>query len=1180
MRLKSLNTICRDLRTFSAVFLTFLHAFLGAPEVSDAAEKAGWRTVYSQSFNGLPVGTTTASKALPEWESGSAAGVVFDGKSKAAGRFLVARSAWTSFNQGPILNLDLTSVPHDRVRVQFDLYTFGDWRGLQRATGGPQHRLMFSDTQAKPRFSFDTSFSTNPGFKQSWPGRNPAQNKAGTKGTRLKVDTTGRFQNAFRWPIEFEYPSTSQKLRFAILCGAAAGSGKPMPAFAIDNVRVSVRSTAPVITPIDRPADIRLAKRDKPEPHGAKITFNLKSAERVSLGVFDQKTGRLIRTLLRAEKLPAGQHTLYWDGRDNRGRAAAKGDYEWRLLSAPGFTARYITTIGINPPGGEHPVPRYSWVGDHSGAGIIDVDDSGVYIGAVMTEGMMMLVKADPSMSRILWRRPQFYQGGRLTGIAVVGKHLFTLHPTGKLRRFNKANGRVEAVWQIGNAKNPPSDLDANDANLVVSLPHEKTIRWISKKTGKAIAEVSLADVTCASVIGTEAKGAVVAAIGRDLFEVMPGKTPRRVATLDGKITATDYDAKRKELWAVVNGSKVHRLNADFKVVQTYGNKPRPQGPFDPKRFAGVYDIAADRNGGFFVGEPWHAPRRIARFDRDGKVIGQWFGGMSFYVNATFDPDDPARLYGLAPEGWLNVYKIDFTKGTWTIEASYATGRLGDSLFPNMASFRAVRKNGQTYLYHRVVPAVLRLDPKRRKVIPVAIAGRVLNRGRTFFQFAGTGRDGYPKPWVKAAEHHGYKNLRAAPKLFSWADSDGDGEFDPEEFRFYPKAKLSVSFHNPGDFMPNGDYIASARVNAAKALLRLPVTRWEDPNKSAPRWDWSKLSAQGPIQANAYGYGSPRGLSVGSDGSITVAYQAGIMIRSHGQYEGGGWPEVAVRGSRVLRFDSRFRPTFEVGRQSKSAAEANTGVLYYPMQTTRGPNRSVVVNDQTRQPAQVWTHDGLYVGGFFDNRAKDGRPDGFYQVHGDDNQGAAIVTTKTGKTYWLMPYVGHNRLYEITGWKNWRRQNGKVKRPDIAADITKKGTGLTASYYNGKKLVFSTTEPPICYERFGRERHTGKVKPHFKVVWSGFVEPPASDQFQFRSLLGKNEQVAVWIDGRIVHANGFKKPVIKPAQLIAGHRHRIRVEYINPAGRAELKLLWSSRVVDPTRLPTSSLFSELPNSVK
>ena len=1147
-----------------------LFALLFFVPVSQLAA-ADWKTVYSENFDRLPPETQTATPALPQWEGGSAAGVVFDGKTKSARRFLIARSAWTSFNQGPIFNLDLSATPHDRVRVKFHLYTFGDWRGIQAATGGPQHRLMFFDNKAKPAFSFDTNFSTNDKFQQAWPDRNPAKKKARTGAKAVVVDTTGRFAKAHRWPIEFEYPSDSSSLRFTILCGAAAGSGARMPHFGIDNVRVSVRSTAPTIDPVDRPAEIQLAAKTPPPAAPATIEFEAADVSRHSVGIFDRKTGQLVRTLVRGESLEPGRHRIGWDGRDNRGQSVPAGEYEWRSVSSNGLTARYITTIGVNPPGGENPVPSKSWVGDHIGGGIVDVDSSGVYIGSPMTEGGRMILKCDSKMSRVEWTRPQFYQSGRLNRITASGRHVFMVHPNGKLRRLSQSNGAVQAEWQIGIDGAAPSDIDARDTNLVAMYPAKNLIRWLSVENGSVLAEVSLKEAGAVAVVDSSAKGAAFVASHRDVFRVQPGQAPRKVASLSGEIVAMDFAPERKELWVVLDGSRVARLDGSLKVAQVYGSKPREFGPYDPSRFAGIYDVAADGNGGFFIGEPGQPPRRVARIARDGAVIGEWFGGMSFYIGGAFDPDDTTRLYGIAPEGAVNVYQIDFDTGTWRIEACYQTGRLGDSLFPNSGAFKAVRKNGQLYLYHRAMPAVIRLDPKQRKAIPVAIAGRVINRGRTFFQFAGTGRDGNPKPWVAAAEHHGFRDLAMAPKLFSWADSNGNGEFEPEEFRFHPKATRGISFHNPGDFTSNGDYIGSANINEPHALVRLPVSNWEGPEKAAPRWDWDRLITAGELIANGYGYGSPRGVSVGPDDSVSVAYQAGIMIRAHGQYEGGGWPEAAMRGARVLGFDSKLNPTFAVGRQSKDGAEAGTGVVYYPMQTTAGPNRSVILNDQTKQPAQVWTHDGLFVGSVFDHRADDGLAAGFYRVHGDDNQGATVVTTKAGRTYWLMPYQGHNRLYEITGWDNWQRQSGAVAVTAKPSTKTE-GTGLFARYLSGSKIVLETTEPPIYYERFGSERHSGKLKGHYKVQWSGFVSPSVSDRFQFRSLLGKGEQLAVWIDGRVVHTNGFKISNSGHADLTAGHRHRIRVEYINPEGRAELNLLWQSRVTDPQRIPVTNLF--------
>lgn len=1165
------GAITRCVFSWLGAVLTLLVIVFADCHVAWAAD---WRVVYSESFDRIPAGTVTTSPELSQWEGGAAAGVVFDGNAKSVGRFLVASSAWTSFNQGPIFNLDLTAVPHDRVRVRCDLYTFGDWRGLQPATGGPLHRLMFFDSKATPRFAFDTNFATSRKFPQSWPQQSPAANEGLVGAQAVEADNTGRYQQAFRWPIEFDYPTDSPSLRFTVLCGAAAGSGLPMPPFGIDNVEVAVRSTAPIIVPADRSEQIQPMAARRPRPNETKIEFELPPVGRISVGIFDTTTGRLVRTLWSGERAREGWQTVIWDGCDNRGRSVAAGNYEWRSVTVPGFTARYVTTIGINPPGGEHPTPGRSWVGDHMGAGIVDVDESGVYIGSPMTEGLMMLAKVDATASKVAWRREQFYESGRLTKAATSGQHVFMVHPNGKLRRLNANTGQVEHEWQIAQENNAPVDVDARGRNLVVAVAQESKVQWLSVESGQQTAAATLATPRCVAAIQDTEGGQIVAASGRELFQLHSDGTTMKVATLSGNVVAMDYDPVRKELWAVVDGHRILRLDAEFRVQQTYGGQPREFGPYDPAQFAGIYDIASDLNGGFYIGEPHHPPRRIAHIARDGSVIEQWFGGMSFYVEGDFDPADNSRLIGIAPEGTVNVYRVDYSTGSWAIEETYSTGRLGDGMFPNAAAFRAIRRNGDLYLYHRVIPAVLRLDPVQRRAVPVAIAGRVLNRGRTFFQFAGSGRDGFPKPWVAGADHLGFGKLKDAPALYSWADTNGNGEFEPDEFRFYPNAIRGISFHNPGDYTANGDYVGSANTNETHALVRLPVSAWEGPRKDAPRWNWDQCGLAGEVIADSYGYGSPRGVCVTPDGHVTVAYQAGIMIREHGQYEGGGWPEAAMRGSRVLVFDSELKPMFAVGRQSKDHAEGDRGVLYYPLQTASGPNRTVVVNDQTKQPAQVWTHDGLYVGGFFDHRANDGRDDGFYRIHGDDNQGATVVTTSEGKTYWLMPYQGHNRLYEITGWTGWQRRSGQIEAPRRESGLTEEGIGLTARYFMGSKLVHETVEPPIFFEPFGAEPHAAKVKPHYKVVWTGIVIPPVTDRYEFVSLIGKDEQVAVWLDERVVHANGFAtNDVSRPVELSRGHRHSMRVEYINPDGRAELKLLWRSRIIDPQKIPTTRLLA-------
>ena len=901
--------------------------------------------------------------------------------------------------------------------------------------------------------------------------------------------------------------------------------------------------------------------------NGIEIPFAGAPNTRTSLGIYEPTSGQLIRTLSNAEPGPSEENPIIWDGLDFRGRPVDAGTYEWRSLTAPGFQARYITTLGINPPGGPHPIPRYSWVGDHNGAGIVDVDDSGVYVGSPITEGHMMVMKFDPTMTRPLWRREQFYEGGRLTQIASNGTNLFTLHPTGKLRRLHPDNGAVEAVWDTRWDDAIAVDMVALAKEVVPLYPEKNSLRWLSTSSAMVQHEVAFEAPLRACAVGEES---LYIARENRVYRVSRDGVVKLAFRFDHPIRSMDFDGVRNELWVALETDKILRVDSRGAILQEYGTKPRAEGRFDPQSLSGVVDIAVDLNGHLFVGEPHGGPRRLAWLHRDGSLLDQWFGGMSFYVHGAFAPNDPSRLYGIAPEGSTNVYQIDLEDGSWEIVESYRTGLIGDGLFPFSGAFDVVEREGQTFLYHRMIPSVVRLDPERG-AIPVAIAGTVRNAGRSLIQFSGSGRDGYPKPWVAAAEFHGYTDLGSAPKLFSWADTNGDGAFDPAEFRFYPNADPSLASQSVGDFNLAGDYIAGGR--GRLALRILPLARWEGPDKTAPRWDWDQATFTGAVLADDYGWSSPRGLSVAPNGSIAVAYQAGLMIKEHGQYEGGGWPERALKGARILGFDPHANPTFVVGRQSRESIESSNGTLFYPMTTMPGPHNTVVVNDQTKQAAQVWTHDGLYVGGLLDNRVDDGLDPGFYQVHGDDNQGGTVVTGPDDRTYWLMPYIGQNRLYEITGWNGWVRDSGSVFLEPPSSPQPREGPGLHGRYSNDAGLVLEVTEAPLHFDPLGEERHAPAIQAPYSVVWSGLFEAPSTDRYRFSALVGGDESLQIELAGRrLLSAQPGQPHQSQTLNLQQGTRYPISISYRNPDARAELKLFWATRSMDPTVLSKSYLY--------
>ncbi len=80
--------------------------------------------------------------------------------------------------------------------------------------------------------------------------------------------------------------------------------------------------------------------QNTPNPFGplTRIRFGLSRTATVSLRVFDVR-GRMVRTLDRGSR-SAGEHTIVWDGTDDRGRAVASGVYFYQLVSPDGVLRR------------------------------------------------------------------------------------------------------------------------------------------------------------------------------------------------------------------------------------------------------------------------------------------------------------------------------------------------------------------------------------------------------------------------------------------------------------------------------------------------------------------------------------------------------------------------------------------------------------------------------------------------------------------------------------------------------------------------------------------------------------------------------------------------------------------------------------------------------------------------
>lgn len=116
-------------------------------------------------------------------------------------------------------------------------------------------------------------------------------------------------------------------------------------------VHSNPRATVIVDPGIDPPVDgpgrpITALIRATPNPFNPSTTIHFEVARpgEVSIGVYDL-TGRLVRSLVSREFLPAGPGQAVWDGRTGRGRMAPTGTYVVRMSSDPANSSMTVTLI-------------------------------------------------------------------------------------------------------------------------------------------------------------------------------------------------------------------------------------------------------------------------------------------------------------------------------------------------------------------------------------------------------------------------------------------------------------------------------------------------------------------------------------------------------------------------------------------------------------------------------------------------------------------------------------------------------------------------------------------------------------------------------------------------------------------------------------------------------------------
>ena len=102
-------------------------------------------------------------------------------------------------------------------------------------------------------------------------------------------------------------------------------------------------SSTAVLPPISQPGLHLGVASGNPSRGGALIQFTLPSDEDVNLSVFDLK-GRLVVGLI-AGAVPAGPHSVRWEGTDVFGRSVPTGVYLCQLRTRTAREARHVVLV-------------------------------------------------------------------------------------------------------------------------------------------------------------------------------------------------------------------------------------------------------------------------------------------------------------------------------------------------------------------------------------------------------------------------------------------------------------------------------------------------------------------------------------------------------------------------------------------------------------------------------------------------------------------------------------------------------------------------------------------------------------------------------------------------------------------------------------------------------------------
>ena len=879
---------------------------------------------------------------------------------------------------------------------------------------------------------------------------------------------------------------------------------------------------------------------------------------------------------------------MHWDGLDRYGEAAPPGPYSIRLLQTDGLRSDLVANVGINPE------PFWqTGVGNHRPPDMVAVDADGITLIPGNAEGGHQIARIGPDRS-YLWTGGGLHHGYMGSAAVTTDGWLLVLANNGTLHHLNLETGErlQDRAWSAqwdedpderdkGGVRQPLSDLsmDAHAGVVVVSYRRHDTVRWFDLETGNLLGELREIPSPLGVAMASEDRALVISEGG--VWDIDLGRKTKRLFIAPDGLEAPwrlSVDRERGEVVLAENSAatgwasprhQVKRFDRNGQLLAAYGEpEGRQDGTYVATDFFGITDIASTPDGGFVVAEPNAPPRRVARFDRDGEVVMDFYGAVPYATSAAPEPDDPRRVWYSTGSGLVRA-AVDYETNSWTLLETYHHGIRRNplvSLQQHLGKGVKVFRSGNHLYVNSFDGNLFVHDPSGPSLrASNAIGIRLVD-----------------SPEWQAEAFQDEKAPYPVRTGILWSDVSGDGMPERSELSLFDSWEMSRTGHRVAFFQEDLSMVLTSGHRIPPASITEAGT---------PVYDTAAIETL-PVAAGAGIYGN-------ADGEWYRSIRAPLRGERHGIY---WWPGLSGT-SRLYKHDAEGNLIWEVGRHT-ATWDSEPG-WSHGFEGIVGEVRDCIVVDGNFVDTElvgpmVWTTDGLFVGDLVIHPGGNLPESIYYGSRNENPQGSIVEDAQTGEVFFFVHGNSSAPVFRIDGWNDWKRAEASFEVTAPAPVAVAEGTGLQAEYFANPGWEGAPAAERIderVYFNWNTEPAAEDLPLlGFSARWSGVVEAPLSETFMLVLRTGSNHRhqarsplVRLWVNGEKVIDSGQRLGLEPrnytqefwraPVPMEAGKRYAIRIEYADrseekPVAGSYLQLCWESPTVERQSIESRYLYPD------